>query len=141
MTTRSSKVSRNESRARARLARQFLEVAGLADAFSEELNDSGTSNAVASLAVLSGIAASDAICGVALGIRASGDSHADAVALLKSVRPGGASYAKDLQRLLNAKSTVQYGADLTSGKLAADCLKWADRLLAGAEAELRGPVE
>jgi hypothetical protein len=75
----------------------------------------GTSNAV-----LAGIAASDAICGLLLGRYAQGADHTQAVSLLKSVilprsiQTTSTALATKLGRLLELKSTAQYtGAPVT----------------------------
>ena len=66
-------------------------------------------NAAASLAVLAGIAASDAACCAALGRRSRSENHLDAVGLLGEVRPRGADAAKYLRRLLSLKDQAEYG--------------------------------
>jgi hypothetical protein len=63
----------------------------------------------ASLAVLAGIAASDAACCRALGRRARGDDHQEASALLAQVEPGGQEASRALARLLSIKDGAQYG--------------------------------
>jgi len=88
--SRGSRVARTQDcahqDARKRLAdaRKFLEVAELVDDEPVRVS-SGVS---ASLAVLAGIAASDAACCAALGRRSRGDSHAEAAELLSVIEPG-----------------------------------------------------
>ncbi len=55
------------------------------------------------------IAAGDALCGHALGQRASGQDHREATTLLTRVRPDGDLLARRLSRLLSDKSLYQYG--------------------------------
>jgi hypothetical protein len=54
----------------------------------EDAGMANTGNTVGSLAVLSGIASADTVCGAVLGHRAAGDNHAEAVKLLKQAVPG-----------------------------------------------------
>jgi hypothetical protein len=75
-------------------------------------------NVATSLAVLAGIAASDAACCVALGRRSRGQDHLQAVDLVATVEPGGKQAAKDLYRLLDLKDASHYGVtDLGAGKV------------------------
>lgn len=129
-------MSPTEIRARAKVARSYLKAAQ--DLLTlGELEEAGA-NPIASDAILSGIAAADVICGAALGVRSTGESHTDAIALLKTVAPHGTAYARDLKRLLDAKSTVQYSPIIAAASLAANCVKWAERLVQATEDELRG---
>ncbi len=92
-------------------------------------DDNATPSVAASLAVLAGIAASDAACCARLGLRTRGQSHAEAVKLLGTVEPRGAAMAKDLQRLLNRKDDSQYGVAFVSAGEASRMVSWAKRLL------------
>src|ERR1700690_1142442 len=65
-------------------------------------------NVAAGLAVLAGIAASDAICCVRLGQRHRGDDHRGAAELLRSATPDGAELASTLLRLLDLKDAAHY---------------------------------
>lgn len=87
-------------------AKQFFAVADDA----ELLADSGSdiSDAAVTLYVHAGIAASDAICGKALGVHAKGQSHHEAVSLLASVDNQA---AKNLKKLLDMKTRAGYGHD------------------------------
>jgi hypothetical protein len=69
----------------------------------------------ASLAVLAGIAASDAACCAALGKRSRGQDHKDAVELTRQIVPGGGGVASKLDRLLDLKDGAQYGVIHVSG--------------------------
>lgn len=83
---RTQQCTREHARTRLAHAQKFLDVAELA----AEERDSGTySSAAAALAVLAGIAASDAACCAALGRRARGHDHREATDLLEHVEPGG----------------------------------------------------
>lgn len=100
-----------------------------AELITEDDSDDATPSVAASLAVLAGVAASDAACCARLGVRARGQSHAEAAALLGTVEPGGSDMAKDLQRLLNRKDDSQYGVAFVSAGEARRMVAWATRLL------------
>lgn len=97
-------------------ARKFLEVARLVEDAEGDLPSSAS--VAASLAVLAGIAASDAACFAALGRRSRGQSHHAAETLLKQITPGGTKAAQAFSRLIDLKDTAQYGIiNLTPTKL------------------------
>ncbi len=130
--SRGSRVARTQDcahqDARKRLAdaRKFLEVAELVDDEPVRVS-SGVS---ASLAVLAGIAASDAACCAALGRRSRGDSHAEAAELLSVIEPGGRQAATTFRRLIGIKDTAQYGLIVVSGPQRDATLRYAARLVA-----------
>ena len=66
-------------------------------------------SSAASLAVLAGIAASDAACCKVLQERSRSENHRDAEQLLAEIIPGGQEAAGDLRELLNLKDKAQYG--------------------------------
>ena len=78
-----------------------------ADLYQED----AVASVIGSLAVLSGIASADAICGHALQRHSASGNHRDAVALVSTV-DGGA--ARLLQALLDEKNNVQYSTVRTS---------------------------
>ncbi len=123
MPKKSSTAPLNNAEARARLgeARAYLEMAALHVA-----SDSPAERKVSgSNAILAGIAAADAICGLVLGERSAGDDHAQAVALLtQAVRPAKKA-PNSLRRLLSEKTPVQYGVQPVSALDTAQLLKWA----------------
>ena len=129
MSARTRSVSAVEADRRAVHARAFLLAAQLVDELGEDAGIDPATTIVGSLAVLAGIAASDAICGLARGER-SGENHADAVLLLRRSTPPGSSASTQLKRLLDAKSTAHYSADLISPTKAAELLSAASRLVA-----------
>jgi hypothetical protein len=94
----------DQGRKRLADARKFLEVAELIDDEPVKIS-SGVS---ASLAVLAGIAASDAACCAALGLRARGQDHNDAADVLERVA-GSSDAATALRRLLGLKNDGHYG--------------------------------
>lgn len=104
---RSEPGGRAEATARLAQARKFLEVAKLVEDAEGDLPSSAS--VAASLAVLAGIAASDAACFAALGRRSRGQSHHAAEALLKQIAPGGTKAAQACSRLIDLKDTAHYG--------------------------------
>ena len=104
-------------------ARQFLEAAKLLDA----------PDVVATCAIHAAIAASDAITCHALGERSNDGNHLSAVDLLRQVDP---RLATALKRALDRKSQAGYESVDISAAVAANCVKWAEQLLAAANARL-----
>lgn len=118
-----------DARERAGTAREHLRVAE-----QEYLTIQGTSDRYASAqvaasnAILAGIAASDAICGKALGERVSEQDHRAAGDFLATVQPGGKGLAVKLRRLLKDRTLLQYGNYCTPSK-ADDMLRNARALI------------
>ena len=110
---RTTKCDPSDARTRLRQAEAFVSVAELvlSEQDDEDLLFNG---AAAALAVLAGIAASDAACCSRLGRRFRGQNHAGSVDLVRAVQPEGAALAKDLARLLAIKDNVHYGTLVTS---------------------------
>lgn len=123
---RTQSCDRNDVLNRLAQAESFLLAAEL---IIDDDSDDATPSVAASLAVLAGIAASDAASCARLGVRARGQSHAEAVELLGTVEPRGGDIAKDLQRLLNRKDDSQYGVAFVSASEASRMVGWAKRLL------------
>jgi hypothetical protein len=98
--------SDEDARNRLRHAHKFAEVAALT---ASEVESFEYASVAASLAVLAGIAASDAACCKALGMRARGQDHREAAVLLANVEPGGKRAAASLARLLSLKDEAHYG--------------------------------
>ena len=131
MARRSATTPLTEAEARARLneAHVYLETSerlAASDANAER-------EASGSNAVLAGIAAADAICGIVLGERSSSDEHSQAVALLKRATRPATKPANSLRRLLVAKTPVQYGVQPISLADAADLVRWASDVVAEAD--------
>jgi hypothetical protein len=113
---RTQPCDRRQARARLDNAEKSLEVAELV-AGEREIPESRS--VAAALAVLSGIACSDAACCAALGRRSRGDDHRQAAMLLREIVDGDQA-AKALLDLLNLKDTAQYGLiPITSRELTA----------------------
>lgn len=110
-------------------ARAFLEVATLVGHQEDEL---ATPNVTASLAVLAGIAASDAVCCAALGQRARGQDHRLAADLLGQVVEVGVPMARDLRRLLAIKDDAHYGVLHVSNQRVSAAIRQATRLVEAA---------
>lgn len=115
-----------DASSRLRHARKFLEVAELV---AGEGDDIDYASQAAALAVLAGIAASDAACCKALGRRSRGQDHREAVALLEQVTPGGTQAASSLRRLLNLKDEAHYGLFDVGGQTLKAALRQATGLL------------
>lgn len=128
LRARTQPCSRQQARKRLQDARKFLEVAELVDDDPLQIS-SGVS---ASLAVLAGIAASDAACCSALGIRSRGQDHNEAADLLHRVA-GSTDAVTALRRLLGLKSDAQYGLVFISPSKRTAALRQARRLVEFAE--------
>lgn len=133
-TSRTQTCAEGDARNRLRHARQFAEVAELT---AGQGAGPEYASVAASLAVLAGIAASDAACCKALGRRARGQDHREAAALLANVEPGGKEAATALGRLLSLKDEAQYGLldvggnDLkTALRQAAGLVEFAEQIVA-----------
>lgn len=124
--TRTQPCSVAQARTRLEHARKFLEVAELVASEGGGLEHA---SAAAALAVLAGIAASDAACCAALGRRSRGQDHRQAVGLVEQVAPGGIRAAKDLRRLLNLKDEAHYGLFDVSGQHLQSALRQAKALV------------
>ncbi|GAA1469937.1 hypothetical protein [Microbacterium thalassium] len=92
-----------------------------------ELDDG--SNAVLSLYVLAGIAASDVVCCARLGEYSKSENHADAIGLLRRADP---SLVPPLQRLLSRKSESAYGVAPMSATRVTEARSAADKLVRAA---------
>jgi hypothetical protein len=128
---RTQTCSDEDARNRLRHARKFAEVAEL---IASESEDADYASVAASLAVLAGIAASDAACCKALGMRARGQEHRQAAALLANVEPGGEHAATSLGRLLSLKDEAHYGLLDIGGSDLKAALRQASGLIEFAEA-------
>jgi hypothetical protein len=111
-----------------------MEVAQLVAEEGEDLDHSSTS---AALAVLAGIAASDAACCTALGRRARGQDHREALTLVGQVEPGGDRAAASLRRLLSLKDEAHYGLFDVAGQQLKSALRQASDLVEFAEGILQ----
>lgn len=134
-SSRTQTCGKIEARTRLVHARAFADTAELV--LGED--DDGNANVAASLAVLAGIAASDAACCATLGRRARGRDHREAIALVSGVATIGTEVSRDLARLLDLKDGAHYGVASVSTKQAATVsVTRAQRMIAGAEAVVFG---
>lgn len=95
-----------QARTRLAHAQKFLEVAELV-ATEREIEESAS--CAAALAVLAGIAASDAACCAVLRRRARGQDHMQAADLLEQIEPNGKAAARALRELIDLEDTAHYG--------------------------------
>jgi hypothetical protein len=123
---RRSPCGRVEATARLAQADAYLAAARLV---VDDPSDVANAGVAASLAVLAGIAAADAACCARLSARARGQDHREATALVATVVPHGPAMAKDLDRLLDRKDSVHYGAAMISAAEGARMVSWAARLV------------
>lgn len=128
--SRTQKCSRRDAIARLTQAESLVEAAQLV---ADESPQESYPGVAAALAVLAGIAASDAACCARLGVRARGDSHNEAVLLLATISPHGTDMAKDLQRLLKRKDDSHYGFAFVSAADAHRMVVWARRIVSSAK--------
>jgi hypothetical protein len=136
-TGRSQRCSEADARRRLQHSKQFLEVAELA---AEDQRDDGSleyGNAAATLAVLAGIAATDAACCKALGRRSRADDHDRAAMLVTEVAGDGPAAAKDLRALIALKNNAQYGFYAVGHDELTKALRKARSLVRFAEQTLR----
>jgi len=129
VTARTQPCNRNDAAARLTQADSYVQVAELV---LSDVTETANAGIAAALAVLGGIAASDAACCARLAMRARGQSHSEAVTVLRSVQPGGPEMAKDLQRLVDRKDSSHYGLAFVTTSEAAKMVQWAKRLAAAA---------
>ena len=102
-------ITLSEARHRVASAQGFLNAARLVrKAWSESAKpqeETASANAMDALAVLSGMASADAICGKTLGVRLAGEGGQDVVALLWQAQPDGAA-ASLLEQLLAEQGSL-----------------------------------
>jgi hypothetical protein len=127
---RTQACSEVDATTRLRHARKFIDVAELV---AGESDDVEYSSQAAALAVLAGIAASDAACCKVLGRRSRGQDHRAALALVEDVKPGGHQAAKALNRLLSLKDEAHYGLFDVGGQDLKSALRQANDLVEFAE--------
>ncbi|MBI1376749.1 MAG: hypothetical protein GC157_04600 [Frankiales bacterium] len=89
----------------------------------------------AGLAVLAGIAASDAICAARLGEIHRGDDHRAAADLLAGAVPDGTKLSATFKRLIDLKDEAHYGVMLIPTQRARHAIRWAATLVSRAQEE------
>ncbi|HWG07558.1 MAG TPA: hypothetical protein VN672_00980 [Solirubrobacteraceae bacterium] len=133
-SARTQPCSATDAASRLRHARKFIEVAELIAGEGEDIE---YSSQAAALAVLAGIAASDAACCKALGRRSRGQDHRAAVELVETITPKGKQAARSLGRLLNLKDQAHYGLFDVGGQALKTALRQAHDLVGFAETILQ----
>jgi len=94
---------------RLRKAQQFLDQAeAILDLTDDEAE---VADAYVTLCAHAGIAAADVICCRGLGVHSQGDSHNEAIQLLRTVRPNGHKLAQALNSLLTVKTRAGYSSE------------------------------
>lgn len=96
-------------------AQKFLDVAELVASEAADGIDPASASVAAALAILAGIAASDAACCLVLNKRPRGESHAQAADFLRTITGGGKA-ADALSELNSLKDTAHYGVINISSK-------------------------
>lgn len=120
--------TKSEGRGRRRIAEKYLEVAEIA-----AMEDGAAVNVAVGVAVLAGIAASDAVCIAALGERYSGLDHAAAVQILGRV---DGRLSGRLRILVDLKASSHYGDSLLTARDRERAIKAARDLVDAARARL-----
>ncbi|MQA35980.1 hypothetical protein [Modestobacter roseus] len=105
-----------------------------ADVLLEEREHSSANSAAAAVAVIAGIAAADALCGVTLGRRSRGEDHRQAIELLRQATPDDPGPVAALTRLLDVKDQAHYGTNLVKREDAVAAVRRAHGLIAAAKA-------
>lgn len=112
---RSGECGKPQALARFAHSQKFLEVAELVASEAADGIDPASASVAAALAILAGIAASDAACCLVLNKRARGESHAQAADFLRTIA-GGSKAAVALSELNSLKDTAHYGVINISSK-------------------------
>lgn len=129
---RTREADNENARTRARAAAAYLEVAELV----VDDDSAAMPGVAAGLAVLAGIAASDAICARRLGLIHRGDDHRAASGLLATATHDGAKLSQVFRRLVDIKDEAHYGLTVVSSRKARDAVRSAQILVARATEEL-----
>lgn len=114
-----------DARNRRLIAAKYLEAAELAH--TEE--SAAANNVVIGIAVLAGIAASDAICLAATGTRYAGDDHSQAATFLTAV---DRALGSELVKLVRLKPGAHYGSRFLGKPECTRALRAANTLVAAA---------
>ena len=122
-----------DARVRLRSAAAYLEVAELVLSERDRVEMPGVA---AGLAVLAGIAASDAICAARSGSIHRGEDHRAAADLLREAVHDGKKLAATFQRLIDIKDEGHYGLTIVSAQRARSAVRWAGQMLARAQEEV-----
>jgi hypothetical protein len=132
-TQRTKPATTDDARVRLCSAVAYLEVAGLVLDEKDRVEMPGVA---AGLAVLAGIAGSDAICACRLGQIHRGEDHRAAAALLQQATPDGTKLASTFLRLVDIKDEAHYGLLIVAPPRARSAVRWAHHLVDRAQEEL-----
>lgn len=132
MATRMRECDESIIRGRLRKAEQFLDSAGNIRDLADDEADVG--DALVTLCVHAGIAASDVICCKVLGHFVQGDDHQRAVGEISKVVPGGKELGNDLRALLQIKARAGYAAPPVSAEERKRAWRRAESLVEAARA-------
>jgi hypothetical protein len=130
---RTRAASADDARVRLRSAVAYIEVANLVLDEKDRVEMPGVA---AGLAVLAGIAGSDAICARRLGQIHRGEDHRVAAALLQQATPDGRKLASTLLRPVDIKDEAHYGLVIVAPQRARSAVRWAHHLVDCAREEL-----
>ena len=122
-----------DARTRLRSALAYLEVAELVLDEKDRVEMPGVA---AGLAVLAGIAGSDALCARRLGQIHRGDDHRSASSLLEQATPDGKRLAATFLRLIDSKDEAHYGLIWVTPRRARDTVRWATQIVERAREEI-----
>jgi hypothetical protein len=122
-------------RGRLRKAEQFLDVAAMVRDLADDEADVG--DALVTLCVHAGIAASDVVCCEAFGHFVHGQDHLQAIAELSKVTPDGRKLGDDLRSLLQMKSRAGYAAPPVTADQRKRAWRRAERLVESARSRHR----
>lgn len=130
MVVRLQECDEGNATGRLRKAEQFLDVAAMVKDLADDEADVG--DALVTLCVHAGIAASDVICCEALGHFVQGQDHLQAIAELSKVTPEGRQLGNDLRALLQMKTRAGYGAPPVTADQRKRAWRRAENLVAAA---------
>jgi hypothetical protein len=130
--TRTCPCTSSDAKTRLRQAELYLEAAELVQA--EELSEAAT--VATGNAVLAAIAAADAICCAAAGVRSRDQDHRQAIALLQEVT-GDAALGSALRDVLDLKDAGHYGLSNVSAANCTSALRRARTLVEAAAERVR----
>ncbi len=127
---RTTPCNREQAGQRLRQAEAFL---GWARAALADEGDEVNLGVATSLAVLAGVAATDALCGNSLGYYSRGQNHAEAADLVPSIEPGGADLASTFRQLVACKDDARQAPKALRESSAKAALRQAGELVSAAK--------
>lgn len=118
---------------RLRQAEAFL---GWACAALADDGDEVNLGVATSLAILAGVAATEALCGSSMGYYSRGQNHADAAILIRSIEPRGADLASTFRQLVTSKDDAPYASQAMRESSAKAAVRRAGDLVSAARTSL-----